>query len=212
MASAPGHPFLLETIEAVVNRVRNRFTAVDLMFDNGPHPNLMTLQSSEVFYITGPCILGTSVNKVLGRGHEQAYYPGNLRWHSKSSFSQSSMDALLEQHYGQSKVHEGQSDRREDFFGRTVILDKTMNRGDGKRFILKESNIVVAASHIPDTLHNTRDENHYSKTHDNESYEQIEQNFIYGVGDPYKDDVKANANIKLELSTRATEAKLAEGR
>jgi hypothetical protein len=92
MAVSPGHPFVAKVIENVVNAVRNRFNYLD-------YAQMVTcpFQASEdqmnkwaLLFATGPCMLGLSVNQVLGR-HEQTTFtlediPGNSKIPGKSVF------------------------------------------------------------------------------------------------------------------------------
>jgi hypothetical protein len=57
IASAPGHPFLADAIESVVNHVRNRFTTVDMATKFCPNPDITVLLYCEVLLLTGPCRL-----------------------------------------------------------------------------------------------------------------------------------------------------------
>jgi hypothetical protein len=72
MAASPGHPYLAQVIENVVNGVRNRYNLVDFAhmvscpFQTDPKE----MFAVAYLYATGPCMLGLSVNQVLGR-HEQ---------------------------------------------------------------------------------------------------------------------------------------------
>ncbi|GFH51694.1 hypothetical protein CTEN210_08170 [Chaetoceros tenuissimus] len=75
IASSPGHPFLAATIEAVVNNVRNRFTTVDIMDGLCPGPiDFYTAHRYDLLFTTGPCILGISINKFLGRPPQTSFY------------------------------------------------------------------------------------------------------------------------------------------
>jgi hypothetical protein len=78
IAAAPGHPFLAKTIETVVNNVRNRFTSVD--YDNlfCPNPEMSILHAFDTLFTAGPCILGSMVNKVLGRHGQTPFEAGEL--------------------------------------------------------------------------------------------------------------------------------------
>jgi hypothetical protein len=67
IAAAPAHPYLVKVIETVVNNVRNRFTSVDVDNMFCPKPELSVLHAFDTLFTAGPCILGASLNKVLGR-------------------------------------------------------------------------------------------------------------------------------------------------
>ena len=63
MAAAPGHPYLAEVIERVVNQVRNRFTSLDIDASMCPHPDLVLLHHHDMLFVSGPCALGASVQQ-----------------------------------------------------------------------------------------------------------------------------------------------------
>jgi hypothetical protein len=48
MASTPGHPFLIRTIENVVNNIRNRFTSVDYDDMLCPNPALSVSHTADM--------------------------------------------------------------------------------------------------------------------------------------------------------------------
>jgi len=78
IAAAPGHPFLIKAIETVVNQVRNRFTAVDTDATFCPNPELSVLHAFDTLFTAGPCLLGSSLNRVLGRHGQTSFKPGEL--------------------------------------------------------------------------------------------------------------------------------------
>lgn len=76
--SAPGHPFLAMAIKNVVNRINNRFTLVDhvrsLCTDDGLEIDFTVFNYGPSIF-TGSCILGTSINSVLGRSPQSHFSP-----------------------------------------------------------------------------------------------------------------------------------------
>ena len=78
MASAPGHPILADAIQTVVNQVRNRFTITDIATNFCPNPDITILLQCEVLLISGPCLLGASINRVLGRDGQTQLEPGEI--------------------------------------------------------------------------------------------------------------------------------------
>ena len=78
IAAAPGHPFLAMVIENVVNNVRNRFTLVDVDNLFCPNPELSVVHTHRNLIVSGPCILGASVNAVLGRHGQRQFRPGGF--------------------------------------------------------------------------------------------------------------------------------------
>jgi len=178
MAAAPGHPFLVETIQNSVNIIRNRQVLLDIVMSYRPDPNLLTLHVSDMFFITGPCVLGTSVNKILGRHRQTEYMSGTIDWPTASTLAWANSTADITP-YSLETYRE--LSRK---FGRTVILEKVKDLGDGTRYVLQERNMIVAASHLPDTLSSVKDDEHYTKI----KQAGNRQSWIYGIADLYTDD------------------------
>jgi hypothetical protein len=78
IAAAPAHPFLAKTIETVVNNVRNRYTSVDVDNMFCPEPELSILHAFDTLFTAGPCILGATVNRVLGRNGQTPFEAGEM--------------------------------------------------------------------------------------------------------------------------------------
>lgn len=78
IAAAPGHPYLAKVIETVVNNVRNRFTSVDVDNMFCPNPELSVLHAFDTLFTAGPCILGASLNTVLGRHGQTQFEAGEI--------------------------------------------------------------------------------------------------------------------------------------
>lgn len=144
IASAPGHPFIARTIELVVNSIRNRFTAVDFddmlcpKQENHPFPDLDLSHSFDLLYLSGPCILGSAINDVIGR-HMQAHIPpGELQFdHSTSTFGKVSIQ------------------------GRTLILGQNKTEMGAHRFSHPDRKIIVATTDMPD-YDDIKKKQHYS--------------------------------------------------
>jgi hypothetical protein len=133
MASAPGHPILADAIETIVNQVRNKFTSADITASFCPNPDISLLLSCEVLLITGPCLLGASINRVLGRHGHMQFDPGEILSST-----------------GQPPVP-----------GRTVILDQ--KREEVTNFIRVEREMTVIATEMfvgEDKGHNNRGTNY----------------------------------------------------
>jgi hypothetical protein len=91
MAAYPGHVYLAKVIENVVNGVRNRYNDVD-------HAHMATcplqiydgrMVNSATLFATGPCMLGLTVNQVLGRHEQAAFEVGEVeeeKTHGKTVF------------------------------------------------------------------------------------------------------------------------------
>lgn len=78
IASAPAHPFLVRVIEHVVNNIRNRFTVVDYDHMMCPNPETSVIHAFSTLFTAGPCILGLTLNEVIGRGLQQTFVEGDL--------------------------------------------------------------------------------------------------------------------------------------
>jgi hypothetical protein len=62
----------------VVNQVRNRFTEVDIDATFCPNQELHVLHTSRDLFTAGPCLLGTTVNRVLGRDPQAHFKDGEI--------------------------------------------------------------------------------------------------------------------------------------
>lgn len=78
IASAPAHPYLSRVIQHVVNNIRNRFTVVDYDHMMCPTPELSVVHAFSTLFTAGPCILGLTVNEVMGRDLQQTFAEGDL--------------------------------------------------------------------------------------------------------------------------------------
>lgn len=78
IASAPAHPYLSRAIQHVVNNIRNRFTVVDYDHMMCPTPELSVVHAFSTLFTAGPCILGLTVNEVMGRDLQQTFAEGDL--------------------------------------------------------------------------------------------------------------------------------------
>ena len=148
IASAPAHPFLAHVIETVVNQIRNRYTSVDVDDTFCPDPELSVLHAFDTLFTAGPCALGASINRVLGRKGQTSFEAGELTAVASKS------DLVLP--------------------GRTIILHQNKWDMGGHRFTLLDQNLVVAATDLPDsddrvseanTVGTANKKEHYSKTH-----------------------------------------------
>jgi hypothetical protein len=173
IAAAPGHPFLLQAIETVVNQVRNRFTAVDTDATFCPDPEISVLHAFDTLFTAGPCLLGASLNRVLGRDPQTGFKPGLIV---------------------------PPTDVRHEIPGRTVILAQNKWDMGAHRFTWLERNLVVAATDLPDSndRENQKEDKeggggaeHYSKTHAKVG--------IYGLEGLYVDKKQANEDIRIVL-------------
>lgn len=173
IAAAPGHPFLAKAIETVVNQVRNRFTSVDVDATFCPDPELSILHAFDTLFTAGPCLLGSSVNRVLGRNPQSSFQPGEIPFNSYNDLPS------------------------DDLMGRTIIMQQDKWDMGAHRFTFVEKNLVVAATDLQDS--NDRDQlddgkktEHYSKTH--------AKTGIYGLDGLYNNKIKANEEIRLRTT------------
>eukprot|EP00591_Stephanopyxis_turris_P002829 CAMPEP_0195523994 /NCGR_PEP_ID=MMETSP0794_2-20130614/23555_1 /TAXON_ID=515487 /ORGANISM="Stephanopyxis turris, Strain CCMP 815" /LENGTH=794 /DNA_ID=CAMNT_0040654123 /DNA_START=498 /DNA_END=2882 /DNA_ORIENTATION=- len=181
IAVAPAHPYMAKVIEIVVNNIRNRFTSVDV--DNmlcDTQPELSISHAFDTLFTTGPCIFGIAVNAVLNRHLQTTFDSGDVPYDEKDV---ADADAVIP--------------------GRSVILRQNKQDMGAHRFTLVESNMVVAATDMPD--YDDRqfikkdapegDEGekqevvHYSKTHVKVG--------VYGLHGLYEDFTAANEDIKI---------------
>lgn len=86
IAAAPGHPFLAKAIEMTVNRIRNRFTSVDVDATLCPYAELSLSHAFDTLFLSACCLLGAAVNNVLGRHDQSGYRLGELKFGDPSPF------------------------------------------------------------------------------------------------------------------------------
>mmetsp|Transcript_19621 Transcript_19621/g.30248 ORF Transcript_19621/g.30248 Transcript_19621/m.30248 type:complete len:755 (-) Transcript_19621:44-2308(-) len=137
LAAAPGHSILANAIQNVVNNARNRFTSVDMDNMFCPNPELSILHAFDTLFTAGPCILGATINEVMGRNRQTQFEPGTLP-----------------------------DPQHKLFPGRAIILNQNKWDMGAHRFTLLEENMVVAATDMPDYEDRpVSDKKHYSETH-----------------------------------------------
>ena len=200
IAAAPGHPFLIKAIETVVNQVRNRFTSVDTDATFCPNPEISVLHAFDTLFTAGPCLLGSSLNRVLGRHGQTSFKTGELVPLSDDGATEQSMKKGTEFVLG---VDDNVPSHR--IPGRTVILHQNKWDMGAHRFTWLARNLVVAATDLQDS--NDRENSkgkssgggeHYSKTHAKIG--------IYGLEGLYTNKQQANEDIRffLDNSRRST--------
>jgi hypothetical protein len=111
---------LIKAIETLVNRVRNRFSLVDLDAAYCPHSPTSAIRSDKATFLTGSCLLGASVNSVLFRDALTAFEPGELIVNTKKA-------AIP---------------------GRIIILRQTLNDMGGVRFTNTDRNMIFGVSDV----------------------------------------------------------------
>jgi hypothetical protein len=176
IAAAPGHPFLAKSIETVVNQVRNRFTSVDVDATFCPNPEISILHGFDTLFTAGPCLLGSSINRVLDRNPQTQFVAGEIDSSKEQGAENEDSSAAIP--------------------GRTIILQQNKWDMGAHRFTLVDQNMVVAATDMPDSddlegLETTKE--HYSKTH--------AKTGIYGLENLYADKKQANEDIRIRVES-----------
>lgn len=67
IAASPGHPILALSIARIVGMVLNYAAFEDIARELSPSTSVWRFMKTPYLYLTGPCMLGTSANMVLGR-------------------------------------------------------------------------------------------------------------------------------------------------
>jgi len=219
IASAPGHPFLAKTIETVVNNIRNRFTSVDVDNMLCPNPELSIAHSFDILFTAGPCMLGMSINTLLGRHPQTSFEAGDVDpWAAdRQEEDDEDTNSMIappgdndadadageespppkqqhQHHHHSTPVSVHPSDARLRIPGRTVILSQNKWDMGAHRFTWEERNLVVAATDMPDyddrdKLEGNEKQNHYSDTHVKFG--------VYGLDKLYVDREVAGEDIKV---------------
>jgi hypothetical protein len=179
MAAAPGHPYLAKAIETMVNQIRNRFTSVDVYARFCPNPATSILETSvlskyENLFLTGPCLVGTSINQVLRRDLQTQFEAGDVQMPSHEVY--------------------GGNETSVSIPGRTVILHQNKKDMGAVRFTLQELNLVAAVTDMPESKDKDVDpakNRHYSKI--------LERGKIYGLKNLYRDQEQADEDILIKV-------------
>lgn len=144
----------------------------------------------------GPCILGASVNKVLGR-------------HPQTSFDVNTTGIVSDDENLGGTIREGvthetatRTTGRSDIHipGRIDFLDENKEDMGAYRFTLRRKNLIVAATDMPGfddrgKLSGSDDNKHAPEDH----YSKLRKSGkIYGMSGLYKDNLSANELIKIE--------------
>ena len=178
MAAAPGHPFLAQTVQNVVNNVRNRFTNVDYDDMLCPDPVLAVSHTVDTLFTAGPCILGASLNDVL-------------KHHRQRSFEYGDID-LFQSEHEKGKIVVDPDDPRFLIPGRSIILKQQKEDMGCHRFTWDEENMIVASTDMQDYDDRPPSLEHYSKTH--------EKFGVYGLHKLYTDSKRANEEFRVTLA------------
>ena len=203
IAAAPGHPVLAKAVETIVNQVRNRFCSVDVDATFCPDPELSVLHAYDTLFTAGPCLFGSTLNRVYGRHGQTSFVAGELDPFSDPAQRESALHGtnfVVTFSQGQKSFIQGADADTSDISalsrripGRTVILQQNKWDMGAHRFTLLEKNLVISATDLPDS--NDRENlgsspsEHYSKTHAKVG--------IYGLEGLYVDSKKANEDIRI---------------
>jgi hypothetical protein len=159
IAAAPAHPFLAKAVETIVNQVRNRFTSVDIdeTFceyhadrDKIKSPELSVLHAYDTLFTAGPCLLGSSINRVLGRPAQTSFHPGEIKgvWDDKHSSKVKQGTSFV---IGIPEDANSDQQKQARVPGRTIILHQNKWDMGAHRFTFVEENLVIAATDLPDS-------------------------------------------------------------
>jgi hypothetical protein len=191
LASAPGHPFLARTIQNVVNNIRNRFTSVDYDDMLCPDPVLSVAHSVDVLFTCGPCILGSSINEVLGKHPQANFEYGDIDLYGVEREKAGQYKDENPMSSNHRKLVVDPDDHRLLIPGRSILLRQNKNDMGAHRFTWDQHNTVVATTDLPDYDDRPKSKGHYSDTH--------EQFGIYGLHKLYVDEKRANEVIKITV-------------
>lgn len=188
MASTPGHVFLAQTIQNVVNNVRNRFTSVDYDDMLCPNPVLSVSHTVDTLFTCGPCILGASLNDVLKRHRQTGFEFGDIDIYEterkKNEPSTTSSSKRL-------TVSIERDDPRLLIPGRSVLLRQNKEDMGSHRFTNAAANLIVAATDMPEYDDRPKSIEHYSKSHVKFG--------VYGLTKLYTNNIRANEEIAIRV-------------
>jgi mannosyltransferase OCH1-like enzyme len=188
MATAPGHVFLAQTIQNVVNNVRNRFTSVDYDDMLCPNPVLSVSHTVDTLYTCGPCILGASLNDVLKRHRQTGFEFGEIDIFETEKKRYASNRSSTGKRIA---VSVDQTDPRLLIPGRSIILRQNKEDMGAHRFTHAAANLIVAATDMPEYDDRPKSLEHYSKSHVKFG--------VYGLTKLYKDNKRANEEVRIRV-------------
>jgi Glycosyltransferase sugar-binding region containing DXD motif len=184
MASAPGHVFLAQTIQNVVNNVRNRFTSVDYDDMLCPNPVLSVSHTVDTLYTCGPCILGASLNDVLKRHRQTGFRFGDIDLYETERKRHATANEPI-------AVSVDPSDPRLLIPGRSLLLRQNKADMGSHRFTHATANLIVAATDMPEYDDRPKSLEHYSKSHVKFG--------VYGLTKLYTNNHRANEEIRISV-------------
>ena len=207
IASAPSHPFLVKAIETIVNQVRNRYTSVDIDATFCPDPELSLLHAYDTLFTAGPCLLGASINRVLGRPPQTSHVPGEVQNLWDGPQRQLSIDGTS---FVLTSGEMSDAAMEHRIPGRTIILQQNKWDMGAHRFTFVEQNIVVAATDLPDSndrAMNILIDNENADGEEDSKQQQQHEHYskahartgVYGVEHLYYDRNIAHEEIRIEI-------------
>jgi hypothetical protein len=195
IGAAPGHPFIVQAVERVINLILNRADLYDmerdLCRDNINDPlEIWKVQAQTLLLLSGPCALGVSVNTVLGRPALQALEVGWI--------------GLDELDYGIGRKDHGDA--------LILVVDKfdigSFRISDPERsFVVASTNLdnVEKDARIPsDLTEGERKRQELRHTEARVHYSNATKNvFVWGSSGVYSDQLVANERFKLNVRYEA---------
>jgi hypothetical protein len=186
MGSAPGHPFMARAVEALLTNILNRVNYYDMERECcvvGSKSQVWKMRALTILSLSGPCLLGSAVNKVLnGERCLSKYEPG---W-------------LIPDHSSDSELV--------DDIGDALLLIASRADMGALRFSDVNRNMIVASTGMTELskdailtaeqageIHQGETSHvHYS------SFEHV--NDVFGTQGIYVDNLVSNEVIKLKIS------------
>ena len=190
MATAPGHVFLAQTIQNVVNNVRNRFTSVDYDDMLCPNPVLSVSHTVDTLFTCGPCILGASLNDVLKRHRQTGFDYGEIDiFETEKKKHESNGNSSTKR----VTVSVDNTDPRLLIPGRSLLLRQNKEDMGAHRFTNAAANLIIAATDMPEYDDRPKSIEHYSKSHVKFG--------VYGLTKLYTNNKRANEEVRIRVKT-----------
>jgi len=155
IAASPGHPVLAKAIKTLVNQVRNRYTSVDVNASFCPNPSFHLVHGADTLFLTDPCLLGASLNHLLGRHGQDSFVPGELNpWKDNNQHQRTAQASSLVVDLQEINKHPEDTEVFLDpslcIPGCIIILEQSKKDMGSQRFTLLEKNLIVA-TYLPES-------------------------------------------------------------
>lgn len=137
-------------------------------------------------FTAGPCILGASINDVLQVHRQTGFEPGDI-----DLFPNNEQDDDDNDRIDPRSTFLSNNDPRYLIPGRSIILKQDKEDMGSHRFTWEETNMVAAATDMPDYDDRPKTLEHYSKTH--------EKFGVYGLNKLYKNAHRANEEFTITI-------------